>query len=62
MIELTYLMLVGLMATSYPELLKNKATLKLVIEPLEKRIELPYHKPDLPMLLADYGFLLSSVD
>jgi hypothetical protein len=56
MIELTYLMLVGLMATSYPELLTNQASMKLMIEPLEKRLELPYHKPDLPLLLADFGF------
>jgi hypothetical protein len=62
MIELTYLMLVGLMATSYPELLTNQASMKLMIEPLEKRLELPYHKPDLPLLLADFGFLLSSVE
>ena len=44
------------MATSYPELLTNELSMKLIIEPLEKRIELPYHKPDLPLLLADFGF------
>jgi len=50
------------MATSYPELLKDKTSIALIVEPLEKRIELPYHKPDLPILLADFGFLLSYVE
>ncbi len=58
MIELTYLLLTGLIASSYPEILDS--SFKLIVEPLEKRIELPYHKPDLPPLLADFGFQMNS--
>jgi hypothetical protein len=34
--------------------------LDLLVIPLEKSLELPYHKPDIPSVLGEIGFALSS--
>jgi hypothetical protein len=46
---------VGILATTYPEYLTNN--LEAFVLPLEKRIELPYHKT-LPPILGEIGFEL----
>ena len=56
-----YLLSLGVLSTTYTDLLQTSQDrlLDLVIFPLEKSLELPYHKPDMPQVLGQVGFELS---
>ncbi len=62
MLELTYLLTIGVLATTYPALFENKSKndllTSLLVEPFELRMQTP-HKKGFSHLLLDLGFQLS---
>ena len=60
MTEILYLLGIGLLATSFPEAFDKNTLTYEFIQPLEKRIELPYTKT-LPALIGELGFEISQL-